>query len=495
MIALPGQRESRLIPGGGDRSMKHVVFGGRLVMLGLGSIGQGVLPLILRHIDIPRERITIVSGDQRGQDVAAENGIRFMIRPLTRDNFRNVLNPLLQAGDFLLNLSVDVSSVALIAFCQQQGTLYLDTCIEPWAGGYTDPSLTPSQRSNHALRESALAVKSSKRALALGGGERPTAVLTHGANPGLVSHFVKQALLNLARDTGVEMAVPTDRQGWAALSRTLGVKVIHIAERDTQTASYAKQPGEFVNTWSIDGFAGEGCQPAELGWGTHEKTLPADGRRHDFGSDAAIYLMRPGASTRVRTWTPMAGPLHGFLITHNESISIADYYSVIEGRTVRYRPTVHYAYHPCDDAVLSVHEMAGLNWRQQPRQRLMMDEIRSGADELGVLLMGHQRGAYWYGSHLSIEQARALAPHNNATSLQVTAAVLGGLVWAMENPRAGILEADHLDHARVLAVAAPYLGEMVGTYSDWTPLLDRDRLFPEDIDISCPWQFGNFRVV
>lgn len=465
--------------------MTHVAFGGRLVMLGFGSIGQGVLPLILRHIDIPRERIVIVSGDTRGQEIAAENGVSFTVIPIARDNLRSVLTPLLGAGDFLLNLSVEVSSVALIAFCQQQNALYLDTCIEPWAGGYTDPSLTPSQRSNYALRESALA---------LAGGEGPTAVLTHGANPGLVSHFVKQALLNLAGDTGVDTAVPADRQGWAALSEKLGVKVIHIAERDTQTSSFAKQPGEFVNTWSIDGFAGEGCQPAELGWGTHEKTLPTDGHHHDSGSGAAIYLLRPGASTRVRTWTPMAGPLHGFLITHNEAISIADYYSVTEDGTLRYRPTVHYAYHPCDDAVLSVHEMAGCNWRQQPRQRLMMDEIRSGTDELGVLLMGHARGAYWYGSRLSIEQARALAPHNNATSLQVTAAVLGGLVWAMENPRAGIVEADHLDHARVLQVAGPYLGDMIGEYSDWTPLVDRGRLFPEETDQSCPWQFGNFRV-
>ena len=465
--------------------MKHVGFGGRLVVLGFGSIGQGVLPLILRHIDMPRERITIISGDTRGQDVAAEFGVGFAVRPLNRDNYQEVLRPLLQAGDFLLNLSVDVSSVVLIAYCQQNGLLYLDTCIEPWAGGYTDPSLTPSQRSNYALRESALA---------LGSGAGPTAVLTHGANPGLVSHFVKQALLNIARDTDVDTAVPADRVAWAALAERLGVKVIHIAERDTQTAAYAKQPGEFVNTWSIDGFVGEGCQPAELGWGAHEKTLPADGRHHEFGCDAAIYLMRPGASTRVRTWTPMAGPLHGFMITHNESISIADYYSVVDGGGVRYRPTVHYAYHPCDDAVLSVHELAGRNWRQQPTQRLMMDEIRSGVDELGVLLMGHERGAYWYGSRLSIEQARALAPHNNATSLQVTAAVLGGLVWAMENPRAGILEADHLDHARVLQVAEPYLGDMVGEYSDWTPLVDRGRLFPEDLNTSCPWQFGNFRV-
>ncbi len=468
--------------------MKHVAFDGRLVMLGCGSIGQGVLPLILRHIDMPRERITILSGDPRGQEVAAEYGVQFAVDPLDRGNYRAVLMPLLRPGDLLLNLSVDVSSVALIALCRELGALYLDTCIEPWAGGYTDPSLSPSQRSNYALRESALA-------LVRPGADDPTAVLTHGANPGLVSHFVKQALLNLARDTSVDTAVPDSRQGWATLARALGVKVIHIAERDTQTAAFAKQPGEFVNTWSIDGFAGEGCQPAELGWGTHERTLPEDARRHDFGSDAAIYLLRPGASTRVRTWTPMAGPIHGFLITHNESISIADYYSVIENGTVGYRPTVHYAYHPCDDAVLSVHEMAGRNWRLQDRQRLMMDEIRDGVDELGVLLMGHARGAYWYGSRLSIEQARALAPHNNATSLQVTAAVLGGLVWAIENPRVGIVEADQLDHARVLAVAEPYLGDMVGAYSDWTPLLDRGRLFPEDVDRSCPWQFGNFRVV
>jgi homospermidine synthase len=467
--------------------MKHVGFGGRLVMLGCGSIGQGVLPLILRHIHMPRERITILSGDPRGQDVAGEYGVQFAVEPLDRGNYRAVLTPMLRPGDMLLNLSVDVSSVALIALCRELGALYLDTCIEPWAGGYTDPSLSPSQRSNYALRESALA-------LARPGAADPTAVLTHGANPGLVSHFVKQALLNLARDTSVDTAVPDSRRGWAALAEGLEVKVIHIAERDTQTASVAKQPGEFVNTWSIDGFAGEGCQPAELGWGTHERMLPVDGRRHDFGSDAAIYLLRPGASTRVRTWTPMAGPIHGFLITHNESISIADYYSVTENGAVRYRPTVHYAYHPCDDAVLSVHEMAGRNWRLQDRQRLMMQEITTGVDELGVLLMGHSRGAYWYGSRLSIEQARALAPHNNATSLQVTAAVLGGLVWAIENPRAGIVEADQLDHARVLAVAEPYLGDLVGAYSDWTPLQDRGLLFPEVVDLSCPWQFGNFRV-
>jgi homospermidine synthase len=123
-----------------------------------------------------------------------------------------------------------------------------------------------------------------------------------------------------------------------------------------------------------------------------------------------------------------------------------------------------------------------------------MDEITAGMDELGVLLMGHARGAYWYGSRLTIEEARRAAPHNNATSLQVTAAVLAGIVWAIENPDAGVVEADEMDHARILEICAPYLGEVVGAYSDWTPLQDRGRLFPEEVDAEDPWQFRNFRV-
>jgi homospermidine synthase len=469
-----------------DIATKRVSFSGRLLMLGCGSIGQGVLPLLLRHIDMPVEKISILTSDTRGSAVAKSFGVAEEILALTRENYREILTARLAPGDFLLNLSVDVSSVALVKLCRELGVLYLDTCIEPWAGGYTDLSLTPSQRSNYALRETALALMDDATAT--------TAVIAHGANPGLVSHFVKQAMLNLAADTGIDATVPADRTGWAQLAQSLGVKVIHIAERDTQIANIPKQRGEFVNTWSIDGFVGEGCQPAELGWGTHEMTLPADGLHHEFGCDAAIYLMRPGASTRVRTWTPMEGPFHGFLITHNEAISIADYFTLGTKGAVSYRPTVHYAYHPCDDAVLSIHELAGKNWEMQKTQRLMQDEIISGVDELGVLLMGHAKGAYWYGSQLSIEEARALCPHNNATSLQVTAAVLGGVIWAMENPRAGVVEADHLDHARVLEVALPYLGTMAGEYSYWTPLLERGVMFAEDVN-EDPWQFHNFRVV
>lgn len=466
---------------------RKLPFGKKILMIGCGSIGQGILPLLFKHIAIEPHKIEIIEADRRGEKVAKEYGIKHTVCTITKGNYRRELTRRLSRGDFLLNLSVEVSSMDLIELCHKLGVLYLDTVAEPWKGYYTDPSLAPSQRTNYALREKILALRRKYKT-------GPTAVSCQGANPGLVSSFVKQALLNIARDTSLKVALPENRDAWARLAQRLGIKVIHVAERDTQVSPKPKEVGEFVNTWSIDGFVSEGSQPAEVGWGTHERELPKGAREHAKGCRAAIYFDRPGVVTRVRSWTPLEGPYHGFIITHNESISTSDYFSLKKNGTVVYRPTTHYAYHPCDAAVLSMHEMAGKNYRQQKRQRLIVEEIPSGMDELGVLLMGHKKNAYWYGSQLTIEETRRLVKHNNATSLQVAIAALAGVMWAIENPHRGIVEAEDLDHRYVLKISKPYLGKVVGVYSTWTPLQDRGRLFHEDVVAKDPWQFKNFQV-
>jgi homospermidine synthase len=376
--------------------------------------------------------------------------------------------------------------------------------IEPWAGGYSDPKLPVAARSNYAQREQLLALKR-----ALGPGS-PTAVVTHGANPGLVSHFVKAALLRVAAASGLEPAsVPCRREEWAALAAALGVRAIHVSERDSQAPAVPKAPNEFVNTWSVDGFIAEGCQPAELGWGTHERQLPADAATHDAGCGAAVYLQRPGAATRVRSWCPGAGAFHGFLVTHNEAISIADFLTLRDPATgaVQYRPTVHYAYHPCDAALASLHELAGRNWAPQASKRILCPaDVVGGCDELGVLLCGMPApapaSAFWFGSALACADAAAAAEGNSATTLQVTASVLGGLVWALEHPRAGVVEPEEMEAGggwrHVLDIAEPYVAPLVGVWSAWTPLEGRGAgsgsLFPEQLDESDPWQFTNVRV-
>ncbi|MBV9243283.1 MAG: homospermidine synthase, partial [Methylobacteriaceae bacterium] len=420
----------------------HARFDGPIVMIGFGSIGKGTLPLLERHIAHDRSKFVVIDPEDSDRRLLDDRGIRFLHLAITRENFDSVLKPLLAAGPgpgLVVNLSVEVASVAIMRLCKELGAFYIDTVAEPWPGFYTDARLTMSQRSNYALREEVLDLRR-----ALPGG--PTAISCCGANPGMVSWFVKQALLDVAGDLGHPAGDPQTRDDWARLAMRLGVKGIHIAERDTQRARTPKPMGVFVNTWSVEGFVSEGLQPSELGWGTHEKQLPAEGRRHEFGPDCAIYLIRPGAGTRVRSWTPTARSQHGFLVTHNESISIADFLTVVEDGRAIYRPTCHYAYHPADDAVLSLHEMAGRQWQQQEDWHILTEaEIVDGMDELGVLIYGHGRNAYWYGSQLTIEETRRVAPYQNATGLQVTSAVLAGMVWALENPEAGIVEADDMD--------------------------------------------------
>ena len=469
----------------------HARFEGPIVMIGFGSIGKGTLPLIERHIAFDRSKFAVIAPEDSDRGLLDERQIQFIHQALTKENYRAILTPLLTAGPgrgLCVNLSVDTSSVALMELCKDLDAFYIDTVVEPWPGLYTDRNRSISQRSNYALRESVLDLRR----------RRPggiTAVSCCGANPGMVSWMVKQALVDIAGELKLDFTEPQSREDWGRLMQRAGVKGIHIAERDTQRARDPKPKGKFVNTWSVEGFISEGMQPAELGWGTHEKTLPPGGARHDFGCDAAIYLKRPGAGTRVRSWTPTAQAQHGFLVTHNESISIADYFTVREGLKVVYRPTCHYAYHPCDDAVLSLHELAGAQWKpQQTWHILSEDDIVDGIDELGVLLYGHAKNAYWYGSQLSVEETRRLAPYQNATGLQVTSAVLAGIVWMLENPERGIVEADEMDFRRCLELQRPYLGPVVGRYTDWTPLDRRGELFPENLDTSDPWQFTNVLV-
>ncbi len=469
----------------------HAQIDGPIVMIGFGSIGRGALPLIERHFQFDRSRMVVIDPSASHAARLEASGIRFIQAEVTAENYRELLTPLLTNGSgqgFCVNLSVDVSSVAVLELCREIGALYIDTVVEPWKGFYFDETLGPAGRTNYVLRESLLDARRRNP-----GGS--TAVSTCGANPGMVSWFVKQALLNIAADIGHAHDVPKSREDWAALAQALGVKGIHIAERDTQRSRSPKAMGEFVNTWSVEGFVSEGLQPAELGWGTHEKSLPADARTHDTGCGAGIYLLRPGADTRVRSWTPTAQAQHALLVTHNEAISIADYLTVRQGGKVVYRPTCHYAYHPCDDAILSVREMFGNGGNFQGSWRILEEQdILDGRDELGVLLYGHARNAYWYGSQLAIEQARELAPDQNATGLQVSSAVLAGMVWALENPLAGIVETDDMDFDRCLEVQKPYLGPLTGIYTDWTPLTGRHGLFPEDIDREDPWQFRNILV-
>lgn len=464
------------------------VWQGPVIIIGFGSIGKAVLPLICRHLDFDTNKIYVIDPSDLNKTVAEKYQAHFIKDSLTQENYQEILGKIIDEDtnqSLIINVSVDVATKDIIRFAQAKNALYVDTSIDPWAGFYFNEKLTLGERSNYALRESLLELRTTHPS-------QTTAVSCCGANPGMVSWLVKQALLNLAKDLGHEIEKPQTRGQWANLMKTLGVKGIHIAERDTQKTNVVREVGQFINTWSVEGLMFESTQPAELGWGTHEKQLPEGAKGHDYGCKAAIYLNAPAATIKVDTWTPSTGNHFAFLVTHNEAISIADYFTEKDGDEIIYRPTCHYAYRPTDLTVESLDELFNVNAGvpQTNLKILTEDEITEGSDELGVLLYGHKKNAYWYGSQLTIEEARALAPYQNATGLQVSSGILAGVIWAINHPQAGLVEVDEIDFEECLQTQTPYLGKVVGYYTDWNPLKSTNRDI-SSLDKEDPWQFKN----
>src|SRR3954462_2007110 len=189
----------------------HGRISGPIVMIGFGSLGRGPLPLIRRQFEVDKSRFVVIDPSNKDRRLLDERGIRFVQTALTSENYREVLTPLLTAGGgqgFCVNLSVDTSSHDIMALARELGCLYIDTVVEPWAGFYFDRSQGPEARTNYALRETILDL----RRRTPGG---PTAISCCGANPGMVSWFVKQALLNIAADLRVAHDEPRMREDWA----------------------------------------------------------------------------------------------------------------------------------------------------------------------------------------------------------------------------------------------------------------------------------------
>jgi homospermidine synthase len=378
---------------------------------------------------------------------------------ITRNNYRQKLAPYLHEQTALLNFAVSVCSVDLILLAQQKNAFYIDSCIDPWEYGSTDQGLLES---NFGLREGIKQIQPGCQG-------KSTAIVAHGANPGFVSILVKKALHDMARANGMPQE-PDSKEGWAALARDLDVRVIHISERDTQVESGQKGEDEFVCTWSVDGFITECLQAAELGWGSHERQIPDGATLYHSRTQAALTLAEAGKDTRVKSWSPNALDFTGYLITHNESLSIAEYLTLGRADAPAYRPTVYYAYHPCDATVESLSLLEGNTDEKVRRKRILMDEVISGMDELGIFLISGTYPSFWLGSNLSIEKARKQLPHNNATSLQVVASVIAALKWIEANPGAGVIESEELPWRFIYEKSEPYWAPMTTASIKWQPV-------------------------
>ena len=474
-------------------------FNHKILIIGYGSVSQCTIPILFDKIDVPFQEVTVIDFADKSEALKKyiDQGVKYVKDKIVEENLDKILSEHVDNGGLIIDLAWNIDCNAILTWCHNHNVLYVNTSVEVWnpyAGVLTG---TPLEKSLYFLQMKLAELSKDWK-------NSTTAVVDHGANPGLISHFTKQGMVDIANTLIADKKVSkSDKdeinqcikdRNFARLGQKLGVRVIHCSERDTQITNRPKEVNEFVGTWSIEGLREEGSAPSEIGWGTHEKKLPAWSITPSYGPKNQIFLSQMGMNTWVRSWIPYE-EIVGMVIRHGEAFGISDRLTIWEGDKAVYRPTVHYAYFPCHETISSLHELRGLNYVLPKKQRIMNDEITSGADILGALLMGHPYNSWWTGSVLTIEESRRLVPHQNATTLQVAIGVMAAVLWMLENPKKGLNLPDDLPHEFVLDIAKPYLGDFVSIPSDWTPLNNRTIYFKENPNSkpnSDTWQFENF---
>ncbi|MCX5715999.1 MAG: saccharopine dehydrogenase NADP-binding domain-containing protein [Candidatus Omnitrophica bacterium] len=478
-----------------------MVFKNKILIVGYGSVAKCALPVFLKHIDVPYKNITIVDFVDK-RDVLApwlKKGIKYSQERITPINITKVLSKHAGPGGLVIDLSWNIECMDMLGWCHDNKALYVNTSVEEWDPYAAIHTRSPFKKSLYYKQMEIYDMVSKWT------DGSTTAVLDHGANPGLISHFTKRGLVDIAIKAIDDKTTPKrhakllrrllHEENFSRLAMGLGVKVIHISERDTQITDRPKEVDEFVGTWSIEGLREEGTAPAEIGWGTHEKDIPLFATVPPYGPGNQIFLSQMGMNTWVRSWVPHC-EIIGMVIRHAEAFSISDKLTVWKRGKAVYRPTVHYAYMPCNETVSSLHELRARNYELQPRQRIMSDEITRGEDILGSLIMGHKYNSWWTGSSLGIKEARRLVPHQNATTVQVAIGAVSAIMWMLENPNKGVCLPDDLPHDYILDIARPYLGKFISEASDWTPLKNYQIFFKENpnayLDKKNIWSFKNF---
>jgi homospermidine synthase len=479
----------------------------KLVLIGCGAVGCAVLELLPLSAIVPAAdwaRILIIEPRELSREMAA---LRPRLREvehwriaLTRGNLESTLDRALGRGDTVVDASVNVDALAVMAFCSARRCVYVNTSMENWEVPHPE-RLEPGPGALYA-RSLYARVLEAKQRFPPGG---PSMLADHGMNPGLISHFAQKGLEDVAKKLGDSAALallrgggPDPAQGVAKAAERLGLRVLHIAEKDTQLPKRARPSGHFYNTWSAVGLVAEALDPVQLGFGAHEDASATVAPNADTqgakrpgshyvaparGPKNVRFLPIRGMDLRLTSFSPgrhgRGSKITGYAIPHGESNTLSALLTrgaQPAGRGAQaaaYRPSVYYVYQvaACARASLERMRKGGHSPDTMPvKHVLRLPEIRKGYDAVGALLLfdetpANPRGRgireWWCGSILSTEDVKrsGFVP-SGPTVVQVAIAIVSALRWLLANPSRGFLTPEDLPFADVLRDAVPFLGRI-----------------------------------
>jgi homospermidine synthase len=466
----------------------------KVILLGCGAVGKCVLYYMPRFLNVKYENVYIVDKLASEQDFPAvqkciKKGANFIHFTITSKNIEKLFKDIIKTspGDVVIDLSTRTDCYNIFKATRKHCLHYLNTSTEEVA----DPTKMPPKCTSpvdhtiwlqHMILYD-IAHKTQRY-------EPPTSILEFGMNPGLISIFVKQGILDIAKHVlqNKSSIGPTERKeiegmirrrDYRAIAHKFLIRTVHCSEIDTQVPNEPIPPTRFVNTWSCLGLIDEAFEPAEVSMGSHEKRVPFKKANMHEVVDNLVAIDKPSHSIKFKSYVPKKlqedgevefTEITGVCIHHSENISLNRYLA-----TDDWAPTIHYVYKFSPHTEKMFKEKTHkelMEMTKDPRHWKVMnmwDDKLEGYDNVGACFLleenpitGEKKPwAFWTGSILSTDYTKNVLkdPYFGPTVIQVMAGVLSAISYALRHPTKGMIFSEDVSEAYILRRAKKYLGK------------------------------------
>ncbi len=461
-----------------------IKFEGRILQFGFGAVGKSFYEKVSKEIKFNENKYYVITREKSEFEAFINLGgmvSNFIMAEIGRDNFREVFGSYLEEGDLLIDFADTVGTKDICDWCAENNIMYINTGETDWPDNWY--SIFKENEKKHLLKEKH---KSNPET------NKYPILLQHGNNPGLVSHFVKAALEYIVQTQFQRNKQLKDlvKQGqFHQVAKALGLKMIHVNDIDLQQVKGDYDEKLLVSTWCTDSFWFEMLSEATANIGPHEEI--------DFAGECNLIDREKGflefkkmaGEKKCHTYYP-GGKFEGFLVPHEETITIAKSLEVKEGDVVSYRPTVLFLYSPCDYAT-EFFENSKVNEYPNPDPKkpldceningktiirghiypenyeiLYQEKIEAGTEYVGVLLMGENFKPVWVGNRVEtafLYKDKKTSYWQTPTITPVAMSALAGVCWMLKHKNeGGIYFPDDIpDYKYIIKTAEKYISKTI----------------------------------
>ena len=472
-----------------------IKFDGNIVQFGFGAVGKSFYEKISKEIKFNENKYFVVTGNKyEFKDYINLGGLvsNFIEAEVTKDNFSIIFKKYLHAGDLLVDFADTVGTKDICIWCAENDIMYINTGEADWPDNWYNIF-------NENLLKNKLKEKYCNNKYPI--------VLHHGNNPGLVSHFVKAGLTYIVntqykKDKQLHNLIKNNK--FNEVAYLLGVKTIHVNDIDLQEIDDTYIENKLFNTWCIDSFFFEMLSESTINIGTHEKIDFADSCKMVDYQNGFLELKNIAIDTQCNTCYPF-GVFNGFLVPHEETITIAKHLEVKENNKIIYRPTVMFIYSPCNYA-RKYFNNAKVNTYPNPDLSKPLDcenvngqtiirgylypidseiaykeKIKSGTEYVGILLMGENFSPVWVGNRIEpsfLYTDKKSSYWQTPTITPVAMSALSAICWMIKfKESGGIYFPDDIPNYKyILKIAEKYISKTIYKTFD-------KKVFERDLNI------------